>query len=268
MSSASTTTLAPPAPAVIAPRRPDGLDARPAGLLRLVRIELRKSLDTRSGKALLTVVVLIGLAGLAWRLYHADSSPVSFSHFYGTAMLGTQVVLPIIGVMAMTSEWTQRTALTTFTATPRRGRVLTAKVVSAVLLGLLATVLVTAATALAVLLAGATTGTEPSWADGWELAAGVALVNSLNLLMAAAFGAVLPLTAAAVTAFLVAPTLWAAAAPALLGESARWLDVFDAYSRLMYLNWSDAAATATSLTAWIVVPLVVGVVASLRREVK
>ena len=59
------------------------------------------------------------------------------------------LLLPVIGVMAMTSEWTQRTALTTFTLSPRRVRVQLAKFVSAIVLS----VVVLTATALLALAA-------------------------------------------------------------------------------------------------------------------
>jgi ABC-type transport system involved in multi-copper enzyme maturation permease subunit len=248
--------------------RTPNLTARRPSLLSLTAIELRKALDTRSGRLLLLAVLGLGLAGLGWRLYNADSGPVSFEHFLQTAIIGVQLILPVIGVMAMTAEWTQRTALSTFTSTPRRGRVLTAKVGAALGLGAGVTGAVVAASALATVVGGAITGTDPSWDNAVRLSAGVLLVGLLNLLMAAAFGALVPQTAAAVTLFLVAPTLWATAGVALLNDAAQWLDVFGAYGRLVMLEFTDLPQTVVSLSAWIVLPLVVGVVMSLRREVK
>ena len=49
------------------------------------------------------------------------------------------VILPIIAVLSVTSEWSQRTGLATFTLVPHRGRVLLAKAIAAVLVALAAT---------------------------------------------------------------------------------------------------------------------------------
>ena len=45
------------------------------------------------------------------------------------------MLLPILGIMAATAEWTQRTGLVTFTLEPRRGRVVLAKALAALVLG-------------------------------------------------------------------------------------------------------------------------------------
>ena len=42
------------------------------------------------------------------------------------------VILPIIAILSVTSEWSQRTGLTTFTLVPHRGRVMLAKALAAV----------------------------------------------------------------------------------------------------------------------------------------
>ncbi|HEX5512489.1 MAG TPA: hypothetical protein VFX41_12300 [Actinomycetales bacterium] len=247
-------------PAVAAGRRPS--------LARLTGIELRKSVDTRSGRVLMLVVLGLGLAGLAWRVVNAANTPVTFEHYLGTAMIGVQLVLPVVGLMAMTSEWTQRTALSTFTSTPRRGRIITAKVTSALLLGTVLTALIVVLGWAATLLGGAVTGTEPVFDGSLKLVGGVLIANLLNLLMASAFGALIPVTAAAIVAFLVAPQLWAAAGTALFKDAAQWLDVYGAFGRIVSWRWVDLPQSATSIAAWIVVPLAVGVFMSLRREVK
>ena len=48
------------------------------------------------------------------------------------------LLLPIVGILLVTSEWSQRTAQVTFTLVPRRGRVLAAKVSASVVLALVA----------------------------------------------------------------------------------------------------------------------------------
>ena len=58
-------------------------------------------------------------------------------------------LLPVLGILLVTSEWTQRTALVSFTLMPVRGRVLVAKVLAALIAGLAAIVLAMAVAALA-----------------------------------------------------------------------------------------------------------------------
>ena len=108
---------------------------RPQRLFTLLTVELRKLVDTRSGKAVLGIGLAIPLIALGWLLYRASGDVVSWRYFSQIApVLG--LTIPLIGLFAMTSEWTQRTALTTFTLSPRRGRVLGAKFVAALLLSM------------------------------------------------------------------------------------------------------------------------------------
>jgi hypothetical protein len=87
--------------------------------------------------------------------------------------------------------------------------------------------------------------------------------------MAAAFGALIPMTAVAVGAFIAAPTVWASAGPALLGRSSRWLDIFDAYDRLFSghaaSHWPQSLCSAA---VWIVLPMTIGLARNVRREAK
>ena len=94
-------------------------------------------------------------------------------------------------------------------------------------------------------------------------------MTSLQVIMAAGFGALAAQTAAAVGAFLVAPTLWAVVGPLLFGANAQWLDVFPAYDRLVRgPPLTDLPQTLTAIAIWVVLPTTIGVWRSLRREVK
>ncbi len=108
--------------------------ARGQSFLKLVTIELRKSVNTRSGQVLILGILALALAALTWELTHLGDGRQAFDGYLGAASTGVMLLLPVIGVMAMTSEWTQRTALTTFTLSPRRIRVQLAKFVSAIVL--------------------------------------------------------------------------------------------------------------------------------------
>ena len=87
--------------------------------------------------------------------------------------------------------------------------------------------------------------------------------------MAAAFGALIPLSAGALVAFFVVPIAWDAASDALLGKAAPWFDVYASYDRLATTDpWSHLNWTLTSIATFVVLPAAIGVYRSLHREIK
>ena len=236
---------------------------------RLTLVELRKTLDTRAGRWLLVVVLLMAAAGLGYRVLDAADAPVSFEDFYGTALTSVQQVLPLLGVLAMTSEWTQRTVLVTFTLVPRRGRVLAAKLVAPMVLTVAMTVIIGMASAGAALVGGVVTESSVVWGDIFELVAGAAAGFALSMLMGAAIGALLQQTPAALAVYFVSPALIITVAGELLGDAVRWVDVYAAIGVVSELDLgAEAMPTATALALWIALPLVAGVLRSLHREVQ
>lgn len=244
--------------------------ARRQPFVKLVGIELRKSVDTRSGRVLVLAILGLALIGLGWQLWHVNDNPVLFGDYLGVAASGAMLLLPVIGVMAMTSEWTQRTALTTFTLSPRRIRVQVAKFVAAVVLSAIVLSVVVLLSLAGTALAGAVADAgNASYAGiGGDLA-GVYLTSGLNVIMGAAFGAVIAHTAVAIIVYFLAPTLWAIGADNLLKQRAEWLDVWAAFGRIAERNMDGKLPeTLTALAAWIVIPTLVGLWLSTRREVK
>ena len=53
-------------------------------------------------------------------------------------MAPASVLLPIVGILLVSSEWSQRTGMVTFALVPRRGRVIAAKLLASVVLSLVA----------------------------------------------------------------------------------------------------------------------------------
>ena len=237
--------------------------------LKLVTIELRKSVNTRSGRVLIAAILAVAIAAITWQLTHLPKGPAGFDGFLGAASTGVMLILPVIGVMAMTSEWTQRTALTTFTLSPRRVRVQLAKFVSAVILSAAVMTVVVAFAFAGTALAGAVTDHATSYAGMGGLLAGAYLTNALNVVMGAAFGAVIAQTAVAILVYFIAPTAWSLAGPALFKDNANWLDVFGAFGRIANRDLHGMVPeTLTAVAVWIVLPTIVGLWLSSRREVK
>jgi hypothetical protein len=235
----------------------------------LIRIELRKMVDTRSGRWLLIAMVALSVAVMGWTLTHLASGPVSFVDMLNNALTPIDLLLPVVGILAMTSEWTQRTALTTFTLSPRRIPVLFAKLAAAVALAASVVTVVVGMAFAATALGGAISGDGATYSHALRNITGSGITDMLNVVMAAGFGLVASVTAVGVLAYYVAPTAWALVAPGLLHGNSRWLDIFATFDNLSSFHLSGHVAQA--LTAggfWIVLPVTVGLFLANRREVK
>jgi len=236
---------------------------------RLVGVELRKSVDTRSGRWVLVALLGLAVLALGWQVAHASTEPVTLVGYLQTALTPVALLLPVVGILAMTAEWSQRTALTTFTLSPGRVPVLLAKVSSALVLAVAVIAVVGVLGLAATALGGAIGDGSVDWTFGWRSAVGMVAYPGLNVLMGAGFGALLPVTAVALTAFFLAPTVFTLLAGSLLKGTGDWFDVFGAFDGIAGLQLDGKGLQSlTAVTVWVVVPLVVGLWLSARREVK
>ncbi|RMI08694.1 ABC transporter permease [Cellulomonas triticagri] len=237
---------------------------------RLVGVELRKQVDTRAGRWLLALVVLVDVALVALYLWAADEAP-GWSALTEASSAGQLLLLPLIGVLAATSEWSQRTALTTFALEPRRTRVHGAKAAAGIVLALGITVATLAVAAVATLVGGALHDGAGSWSLDGALLGGLALALVLLVLQGLGFGLALLSTPAAIVAYLALPTVWSlvsALVPALR-DPADWLDMSGPLTGLMSgsLTGDGWAQLGTSTLLWVGVPLAVGLWRTARRDV-
>jgi len=245
---------------------------RPQWLGRLFDVELRKTVDTRAGRLMIATVLLLASAIATWaslRTWGGADNQLLFGDVLRAVTLPVTLLLPVVGVLAMTSEWSQRTALTTFTLSSKRTRVLLCKV------------------------GGGAAAEHHRHSDrrrphvcgrvdrrlSQRVHAGyagmVASVSSifiavcLSTLMGAAFGALLSITPAALVADFAAPLIWSQVGEALFKSASKWLDITNAIgnisSRHLHGVWPQ---TLTSIAVWIIIPLIAGLVVSSRREVK
>lgn len=255
----STTTPTPAAP------RPT---FTPPSLARLSAVEVRKVLDTRSGRWFLVAVVALAAVGLVNDLVQS-SGPVRFSGAFGATTDILRLLLPVLGVLSMTGEWTQRTALTTFALVPQRGRVLAAKLAAVLAVTIVVVLLVAAACAGGVALTAALTGQRADLGDAGGQVGQALLEIALWMLMGAGIGALVQSTAAGLVAFLVLPTLVSAGAVIALGDGpGAWVSVVVAINDASDLHLSaPVAPPLTAIALWVVLPLVAGTVRTLRRQV-
>ena len=105
---------------------------RPIPLTRVLGVEFRKMFDTRSGFWLMMSIGILALLATGAVVLFAPDSDLDYEAFASAIGIPMSVILPVIAILSVTSEWSQRTGLTTFTLVPHRGRIITAKAISAV----------------------------------------------------------------------------------------------------------------------------------------
>ncbi|MGW5079940.1 ABC transporter permease [Micromonospora echinospora] len=258
-----TTTAVPTAPALH-----EAVAAGPS-LARLTAVELRKLADTRAGRWLLIAIGLIAAVIVVVQLFVLDAPDQTFTAFFTPSLLPVGLLLPVLGILSITGEWSQRTALTTFALVPRRERVIVAKL-AAVVLAALTSVLVSLAVAAVGTLAARATGGAGAWTFDWQLLPHAAVFQVASVLMGAAFGLLLN-TPLAIVTYLLLPTVWSllAAMISALRAPARWLDTSYTMEPLLGAEMTGGqwGRLGVSLAAWVLLPLAAGLVRTLRREV-
>jgi ABC-2 type transport system permease protein len=244
---------------------------------RHVAVELRKSYDTRAGFWLLfTIGALVLLTeGIALAVTVVQDEPMTFGDFVGAAAFVTSIVLPVLGIMVVTSEWSQRTAMVTFALEPRRPLVIAAKALTGVILTLL-----TAAFAIAIglvcnLLYIALQG-DGSWEFGTKYLFGFLITQTLAMAGGFALATLFLNTPAAIVVFFVykwvLPILFALGSSLIgwFGDLSPWIDFQMAQVPVNDLSISgdEWGHLATSGLIWLAIPLAIGLRRILRAEVK
>ena len=132
---------------------------------RLVRVELRKLADTRAGRWLLISIAAITLLVLIIQMavVLGQDLDVEFLDFLQGMNIPMAILLPVLGVLSVTSEWSQRTAMVTFTLEPSRLRVIAAKFMSILIIAPAALVVGLVLGVLANLLYGVLSGNAVVW---------------------------------------------------------------------------------------------------------
>jgi ABC-2 type transport system ATP-binding protein len=243
--------------------------ARP-GLDRLTAVELRKMTDTRAGLWLQIVVGLLTAIAVVVVVIVGNDADRTFHQLLNVAIQPATLLLPVIGILLVTSEWTQRTALITFALVPRRGRVVTAKVLAAILLGVVVFAACIAFTLLATLVAGS--DAPGRWDIGLSLIGGNAIYLLTAMVTGIAFGAVARSSAPAIVAYFGLPVAFAALGKIhALHATFGWLDMSRSLAPLSdgdTLSATEWARAGTSLMLWMVLPLGIGVARLIRGEVR
>jgi ABC-2 type transport system permease protein len=244
---------------------------------RLVKVELRKTYDTRAGIWLLGITAFLALAVMVIALIVVlvQDEKISLDDFVQIANFISGFLLPVLGIMLVTSEWSQRTAMVTFTLEAHRSRIVTAKLVAGLLLALIVALI---ATVSAFVVNGiyAVVHGGGSWHFGFLEWLGFLLTQVIGMLTGFAFATLLLNTAAAIVVYFaysfLIPTIFAIAHQFLdwFKHVQPWIDFTSAQQPLLdaSMHGKDWAHLVVSGFIWLVLPVVFGLWRILRAELK
>jgi ABC-2 type transport system permease protein len=255
-------------------------DTEPIPFTRLLAVELRKARDTRASFWLLAViaiaVVIAEVVALIVGVTHDDRADIDFGAFTAVAAFLTSVLLPVLAIMLVTTEWTQRSAMVTFSLESRRSRVVLAKLAVGVILTFATIILATAVGAIANALLGVFNG-PADWSYGWNGFFGFIISQNLAMLVGFALASLTLNTAAAIVLFFVyqfvLPTLFAIGSELWnwFEDIAKWIDFGSAQNQLFELSdmsGTEWAQLVVSGLIWLAIPFALGLRRILRAEVK
>jgi ABC-2 type transport system permease protein len=233
---------------------------------RLTMVELRKMIDTRAGFWLLLLVGVSAIALVVLVLAVGKAADQTMTSLFSDSIQIISVLLPIVGLLLVTSEWSQRTALTTFTLVPERSRVVAAKFLAGSALAVVAVLVCLAAAATGNLIAGG------SWSFELSLLGNGALYEVISMLGALALGLLLMHSALAIVTYFVLPTVVGIVVEVVsaLHQPSEWFDPSKTTTPLAEntMAGDDWAKLGVTVAIWVGVPLVLGLLRLRRHELK
>ncbi len=245
---------------------------------RLAKVEFRKALDTRAGRWVTGTILGVCLIVLTIYALAAPDSDKDYGDFLGIAGGVLGYFMPILVIMLVTAEQSQRNGLVTFSLEPRRSRVVIAKFLAG--LGLAVGVMVLASiVAVISTLFGAATGGSPEWTvEGTLLFNGFVLANLIGVFVGFAIAMLLMNTAGAIVGYFAYSLILPIAVGILAALSEGfdkilpWIEFNTAQSPLFTGDYQPSgeewAQLAVTGFIWLVVPLFLGIQRLLRIEFK
>ena len=248
----------------------------PIPMRTVMGVELRKMFDTRSGFWMMWSIVILSVIATGAVILFAPDDQQTYDSFAAAIGIPMTIVLPIIAALSITSEWSQRTGLTTFTMVPSRSRVVLAKLVDTVLVGISSILIALAVGAVGNVVGSNLAGVPTTWDLDVSAVLYILGGNVLGLLMGFTLGVLFRNSAAAIVGYfvyaMVIPTLSGllASAQEWYRDAQPWVDfqfnqtgLFD--GGFTATGWAHLAVTGA---AWLLLPLAFGLWRVLRSEVK
>jgi hypothetical protein len=250
---------------------------RPIPTTRLVTIELRKMFNTRSGFWMLVSIGVLSPISAGSLLVLGLNSDVTYQNFVRASGFPMSVILPMIAILAVTAEWSQRSGLTTFTLVPSRGRIIWAKAFATFVVGVVSMAVAFAVGAVGNLLGSTVMGLDAVWDVSLAAAAQIVLGNLVGMAIGFTLGVVMRNSAAAIVGYfvvsLVLPGILALLAQvrSWFADLQPWID-WNFTQVALFANDTDTvrewAMLASTTGIWIALPLVIGLLFLRRSEVK
>ncbi len=245
-------------------------------LARITTTELRKMLDTRSGFWTMASIALVSFLSTGAVILFADHEDLTYRTFTTAISVPMTLILPIIAILSVTAEWSQRSGLTTFALVPHRWRVVAGKLVAVLVVAVVATPVAFAIGAVGNVAGAGIAGVNPVWDLSVANLLTIELANVLSMLVGFMLGVVIRSSAGALVAYFLyqflLPTLALvlAAKQSWFEDLQPWVDFDFAQGALIdgavsSQEWSHLAVTGL---IWLVVPLAVGLRLVVRAEVK
>ena len=248
--------------AVLSPSRPVLARRSTASLPTQIGLEVRKSLSTRSGVAVVGAAALLAPAAMALAVA-SSAEPLSrpTGSVVVTGMLSVLVLLAL-GVLSTAGEWTHGSVQTTYLLEPRRARVLAAKALAVAAVGAgVAAVAAGLATAVLALF-----GPSVSFDGVGRAVLVVGIAGAAFTLIGAGVGAALGNTPGALTGVYLVDL---GVLPLLQVFKPALADRIDPGNAVLSLAQGDGQAQAiTVLAVWVAVALVAGAAMTRRRAVQ
>jgi ABC-2 type transport system permease protein len=250
---------------------------RPIPTTRLAKVELRKMFNTRSGFWMLTSIGVLSPISAGSLLVFGLNSDVTYQNFVRASGFPMSVILPMIAILAVTNEWSQRSGLTTFTLIPSRAHVIGAKAIATLLVGLGSVAVALAVGALGNVAGSALAGVNTVWDISLSMASQIVLYDLVGMAIGFTLGVVLRNSAAAIVGYFVA-SLVVPGILVLLAHARPWFEDLQPW-----IDWNKThgallegatntgkewAMLGSTTMIWIVIPLVVGLLFLRRSEVK
>jgi hypothetical protein len=272
----STTTITAPAGATTRTR--ERVVPEPIPTSRIIGVELRKMFNTRSGYWLMMSIGILAVIATAATIIFAPEDELTYESFAAAIGFPMAVVLPMIAILSVTSEWSQRSALTTFTLVPSRGRVIGIKALCFLIVGVGSMLVAGAVGALGNIVGTAIVGVDTSWNIAAVDFGLIILANVLGMLSGFMLGVLFRNSAGAIVGYFVMAFVLTGVGEALRNASEwfrdnqPWLDfnmatgrLFEGADGLTAEAWAQVGFTTL---VWVLIPLTIGMRFLLRSEIK
>lgn len=242
---------------------------------RLARVELRKLFDTRSGLWLMVAAAAAAVIATIAVIAFAPDNALTFETFGAAIGIPMTVVLPVLAIMSVSSEFSQRTALATFTLVPSRLRLIVVKFGVVLAVGVASILSAVAVGAIGNLVGATIRGIDPVWNMSLESTGLIVLAQVLGMAFGFMCGVLFRNSPAAIVGYFVGYFVLSGLGD-LLAALQPWFDDIRGWVDFNYVQaqlfsdtmtgelWLQLAATTA---VWIGLPLAIGLRRLLSAEV-